>query len=422
MDIANLVQSVTKPWAKQRKAEERRKNARALRYERLTSVRRTTLKEAAWEVMEQAYLKASSGGKLFVLARQIMYCARPEILRKTGAESLDDQYFTQTILPEYLSAHPDKRRKWDIGYDARGHFEEPHTGEIIPLETLAVRDYLEKTESGPTKGVDLSLPKAGDFPTYGPTNRYANILFIEKEGFLPLFKQVKLAERYDLALMSTKGMSVTASRHLIDDLSARHPVRVLVLRDFDKAGFSIVWTLRNSTHRYQFRNAVEVIDLGLRLEDVQEYGLESEGVFYSRKAISKLRERGATAKEVEFFAGGQRVELNAFTSGDFIEWIEGKLKKHGVKKVIPDRETLEAAYRRALEIDLLENRLEEIREEVTDEVAEAKVPRGLLSRVKGRLKKDPKMSWDEAVYLEVDPDAEEDEEEEDEEQGVDADE
>ena len=33
------------------------------------------------------------------------------------------------------------------------------------------------------------------------------MLFIEKEGFLPLFEAVHLAERYDLAIMSTKGMS-----------------------------------------------------------------------------------------------------------------------------------------------------------------------------------------------------------------------
>ena len=34
----------------------------------------------------------------------------------------------------------------------------------------------------------------------------APILFIEKEGFMPLFEAVQLAERFDLAIMSTKGM------------------------------------------------------------------------------------------------------------------------------------------------------------------------------------------------------------------------
>jgi hypothetical protein len=38
------------------------------------------------------------------------------------------------------------------------------------------------------------------------------VLFIEKEGFMPLFERVHLAERYEIADMSTKGMSVTAAR------------------------------------------------------------------------------------------------------------------------------------------------------------------------------------------------------------------
>ena len=45
------------------------------------------------------------------------------------------------------------------------------------------------------------------------SNRFGAVLFIEKEGFLPLFHRVRLAERYDLAIMSTKGMRVVAARH-----------------------------------------------------------------------------------------------------------------------------------------------------------------------------------------------------------------
>src|SRR5262245_21667608 len=73
----------------------------------------------------------------------------------------------------------------------------------------------------------------------GPQHRYGAILFIEKEGFHDLFKAVRLAERYDLALMSSKDMSVTAARSLIDELT---DVPVLVLHDFDKQGFSILGT------------------------------------------------------------------------------------------------------------------------------------------------------------------------------------
>ena len=37
-------------------------------------------------------------------------------------------------------------------------------------------------------------------------------MFIEKEGFTELFNSVKLRERYDIAVMSTKGMPVVAMR------------------------------------------------------------------------------------------------------------------------------------------------------------------------------------------------------------------
>ena len=42
------------------------------------------IKTAAWKVMEAAYMKASDGGELPANARQIMYAARPEILRLAG--------------------------------------------------------------------------------------------------------------------------------------------------------------------------------------------------------------------------------------------------------------------------------------------------------------------------------------------------
>jgi len=43
----------------------------------------------------------------------------------------------------------------------------------------------------------------------------------------------------------------------------------------------------------------------------------------------------ATPAEREFLQGGRRVELNAFTSPQFIEWIERKLTKHLPKRLIP---------------------------------------------------------------------------------------
>jgi hypothetical protein len=101
-----------------------------------------SIKEAAWAVMEQAYAQASDDGSLPANARQVMYAARPKILALTGADKLGDAYFTQTLLPDYIAKNPEQCADWDVVFDARGHFVEPHTGRSIPSGTLAVRQYL----------------------------------------------------------------------------------------------------------------------------------------------------------------------------------------------------------------------------------------------------------------------------------------
>src|SRR6516162_8571682 len=137
------IKSVTKKWAKQRKREEREANARIRRREALTRAHRVTIKDAAYEVMERAYLQASANGTLPARPRKIYYRARPHVLVATGQDTLDGQYFSQTLLVNYMAENPETTASWDIAWDDRGHFAEPHTGRVIGLGTLAVREYLE---------------------------------------------------------------------------------------------------------------------------------------------------------------------------------------------------------------------------------------------------------------------------------------
>jgi hypothetical protein len=67
-----------------RKAEERHASARTRRWTVMTRERPPSIKEAAWEVMEEAYMKASAGGKLPAPTRMIFYAARPLIQEITG--------------------------------------------------------------------------------------------------------------------------------------------------------------------------------------------------------------------------------------------------------------------------------------------------------------------------------------------------
>jgi hypothetical protein len=159
-----------------------------------------------------------------------------------------------------------------------------------------------------------------------------------------LEERVDLAERYDLAIMSTKGMSVTACRELADEMCGRYDIPLLVLHDFDKSGFSIIGTLRRTTRRYTFGNEITVIDLGLRFGDID--GLQTEDVSDKGKASKRranLIENGATPEEVEFLLH-HRVELNAMTSRQLVDFVERKLQEHGIGKVVPNDTELADAY------------------------------------------------------------------------------
>lgn len=405
-EIVGVVEYVTKDWTRQRNREERNDNARLRRQVLLIRRRRVTVKEAAFEVMESAY-KAASGQIAMANPRQVFYRARPPILERTGNESLDSMYFCQTLLVDYMLENPVTTSSWDIIWDDRGHFREPHTRMEIGLGTLAVRRYLARVGAGLD---EMAFGASADhFPTIGPRYRYQAVLFIEKEGFLPLFDAVHLAEKYDLAIMSSKGLSTTAARTLVDRLCGENNLPLLVLHDFDKSGFSIIGTIRRDNRRYSFANEVKVIDLGLRLEDVRNHNLQSEPVHYvkprgiteAKSPAENLRVNGATPEEIAFLVSGgdgwqgykgERVEINAFASDSLIEWLEGKLNSHKIKKVIPDAATLTCAYRRAAVIGKLPDWAK-------NEFDNVNVPEGLHLAVRCALKENPALSWDAAIAM-----------------------
>jgi hypothetical protein len=123
-DIIAAVKDGTKRWTKTVKSEERSPISRSYRHARMTQERGVTSKDAADEIMPEAYRKASGGGRYWANARQIFYAARPHIQEQTG-RPLDPKYFTQVLLPNYLEEYG---CDWRVAYDARGHFAEPHGG------------------------------------------------------------------------------------------------------------------------------------------------------------------------------------------------------------------------------------------------------------------------------------------------------
>lgn len=396
-----LLTKVSKDFVKEKKKTKRGRGLSRRAVKRLYSRRvyEVSIKDAAYQVMEQAYMRASAGNTLPANARQIMYQARPLIQKLTDKMWKNDSHFTQKLLPDFLEANPNKTASWDVVYDARGHLQEPHTGLRIDLGTLDVRHYVKNWH---TETPDLIINPIGlGVETQGPANRYKFGLFIEKEGFNTLLERAQIAQKYDIAIMSTKGMSVTASRSLVAKWSGEG-VTTLVAHDCDKYGFTICHTLQTTTRRFRFVTTPKVRCLGLRLADARRMGLESESVDYNHWASTKTMETaGATVEEAKFLCGdgleGQRIELNAMDSQQFIDWLEEKLKEAGVTKVIPNNETLQAAYRRALLVARANKRLAEVQTEWnTNGNSEVAIPQDLSEQIEALIR-GTNRSWDEAI-------------------------
>jgi hypothetical protein len=253
---------------------------------------------------------------------------------------------------------------------------------------------------------------------------------IEKEGFAAILEAARIAERFDLAIASSKGMSVTACRMLIEELCGRQGLPLFILHDFDKAGFSIRHTLFNSNRRYTFEHEIEPIDIGLRLTDLDAFEragtpLQAEpvSIVVSRKkhdydedepvaeslgaARANLRQNGATEAEIDYLltpmagetSGGKRVELNAMASDVFVAFVQRKLARHLVK-LVPSPETLAAAYvaftRSAAAETALKAELERLN------AVPVVVPANLGRKVRAYLKRNPTGTWDDAVRAMLD--------------------
>jgi hypothetical protein len=442
-DLVTAAKFITKRWLKQRKAEERDSSAYARRVAAMRASRRVPQTVAAAQVMEAAYMKASANDTLPANARQIMYAARGEIER-LSEKPLSDSYFTQTLLPNYIAEFEPAWRD-NVVYDDRGHFVEPHTGKMIGLGTLNVRDYLGDVHDPVCDEVFAAKVK-----TIGPMGRYCGIFFVEKEGFDPLFERMQLEQRYDLAFMSTKGISVTAARLLVERLCAKFNIPLFLLRDFDKSGFVGAATFQKSNRRYTYESKFQVYDLGLRLDDVHDLiehcrasevlpdlgdiDALAENTHDRGSAVARrlnLKENGATEDEIAFLvhddgddddvendgddaededAGGgkkrgkkrkikgRRVELNALPSDVLVDFVERKLqvfRDQGIlpNKVVPSAQVLAEAYRMFKREPAIQAAVAEVKARL-DSVP---VPADLEKQVRAYLTEHPEVPWDAAV-------------------------
>jgi len=136
-------------------------------------------------------------------------------------------------------------------------------------------------------------------------------------------------------------------------------------------------------------------DIGLRLTDIEARGLASEEQTHSNVWATQqnLRQNGATTAEADYIAHGQRVELNELTGPQFIEFVETKLATNGVKKVIPDADTLATAWRRVR----LVHQINDLIAALEAENAAEPIPEDLAEQVAAGLIEHPEQPWDDVI-------------------------
>jgi hypothetical protein len=347
--IGDAIFSVIKPIYKEgEKAKRARRPSRRTYY--YAPEPKVSQKEIVFSVLGRAIRNAGA----FFSARDLYYATRPLAYSHyewDGDKRLEYKYFSQTLLTEYQELHGPIAGLWR---DPRGNLHEPHTGGTVAIGTREIAAY--------------------EFPEYS----FDKILYVEKEGEWPKLQAARLAERYDMAIASAKGYPVEAVRELFARAEGGD-YQLFVFHDADIDGYEIARVLGQETRRMP-NHSVEVIDIGLSVEDALEMGIDPEP-FSRKKGIPYTLSRRISETAREYFVNRQeRFELNAILPDTRrIEYIERKLEENGVRgKVIPPDDALgglaEGMYREehdaSIDAMVKEMFLEEMKAELAEEFKE----------------------------------------------------
>jgi hypothetical protein len=381
--IGDTMWKAVKPLYKEAKRQERA--ARPSRRYYYAPEPKVYINEIVSEVLPRAITNAGANFN----ARDLYYATRALCYQHSEWEDgkrLEYKYFSQTLLTEYQEENGLIAGLWR---DPRGHLHEPHTGNSIGLGTIEVANY--------------------EFPEY----TFDKILYVEKEGELSKLQAAKLAERYDMAICSGKGQPTEAVRTLFERAEGGD-YQLFVFHDADLDGYDIARVMGEETRRMP-GYFVDVIDIGLTVEDALEMGLSREP-FSRKKNISwdlRMRLSGVAEEylcQPRYGGGlkGHRFELNAILPDTSrIEYIERKLKENGVRgKVIPPDDKLtelaEEKYR-ALSTEWVTKAIDDLisSEKFRKEIADAFVDEFGLAEarrhIEERFDKNRALSWRNAL-------------------------
>jgi hypothetical protein len=371
---------------------------------------RVTQRDAIWQVLPEAIKRSGEGGYAFS-QRSLYY--RVRILTKEIIPVESTYNYFCSVLTDYEN---DKGEIEKLIRDTRGVYVEPHGGELTQMGTVTVDGYVR------------------------PPWAYSNILFLEKEDLVSALRQSGFLDRWDCFALSSKGFSSRAARDLIDKIGAsgkEEPTRFFCVHDADASGSLISQTLTKATKARAART-VEVIDLGFFPWTALAEGLLREAV--ERKSKTRrpvadyIKARDAANRDSgnpnnepnwESWLQNWRVELNAMTTAEFVDWMNEQFIKHGAAKVVPAEplalqsvservrasvsSTADAEVRNERREDLaaLQRQMDELEIEIAEEAEsraserfkKIKLPTGseVVAKIKVWLKKNNQSHWTSSI-------------------------
>ena len=346
-------------------------------------------KDIVLDNLDDVIATVSGDGEFRFNLRQLLYALRP-IVRNELDQELKLGNFTAII-----DDHEIENGEIPGAYrEPRGSITHPHRGETITLGTLMVEEYKR------------------------PAWNFNKLVYIEKEGANEALKDDGWLERHDCAVMSSKGYSTRAARDLIDMLAEHdEPITVFAVTDADAYGSMIYQTLDQETKAREARK-IKIVHLGLHPWEAVAMGLEVETVEVKtnkdgeekRKPVADYVKAADESGEYGTAPDGDtweewlqthRVELNAMTTPQFIEWLDAKMAAHRVGKLVPPVDVLTAELDQRIEqkvrADLNERILREagFEDQVTAAVAATKKPTAavMAKGIKQLFEQAPDREW-----------------------------
>ncbi len=307
----------------------------------------------------KAIKQAGGNGRYRYSLRQLFYAVRPSVLVSHGGKELNYEYFA-SIITKYEN---DNGELPGMYRDPRGNLYHPHTGETIPIGTIAVEQYKR------------------------PAWTFNKVLYCEKEGLVSMLVADGWPERNDCALLSSKGFASRAVRDVIDLMGGNEndsidaPLTFFCIHDADGSGSLIYQSLVEETKARAGRQ-VGIVNLGLDPWEAIEMGLEVEA--FSRKSdrkqpVARYIRNANQAPPEDYddwsaWLQSNRVELNAMTSPQFVAWLNEKLLPYHSGKVVPPERVLRREADGLVEAELRRRMTEKILLEagIDDKIKQAK--------------------------------------------------